>query len=267
MLAIEINLEADAWVWVMQWLWGGRCCIYFVQSYAYIDKTFKVLNVDFVSGCCFLILGFPLTDLCIISHLFTAVAYLVSSLTFAVVWYSPSTVLAYLYGPLLVTCVGLGGCVMVLWMWMWCCCFDVASSVCLCVNWCSVLLFMNLTYHFTISIDFATAMTLLRSMSFWIWWFAASLRWCARWQQVWWSCHCRSCQTHNLWQQCIIGWSICHGIHISNSNSRQHSKFSSHCFTMLFCYLLHLWSCPFEILECRHVSLWVCWPWQCCDLR
>ena len=48
----------------------------------------------------------------------------------------------------------------------WCCCFDTASSMCSCVDCCSILLFMNLFSYFAISIDFATALTLVIFMFF-----------------------------------------------------------------------------------------------------
>ena len=149
-------------------LWEGRCCIYFVQNW----QNFQVLNVDLFVGSWFLILGSPLTDWREMSYLFIVVACLVmSSLTFAIVRHFPSTVATYLYGLLLATCVELFGCVTVHWTFVqyrWCCWFATGSIAFLYANCCSVLLFMNLTSFRTISIDFATAMTSVRSMYFWM---------------------------------------------------------------------------------------------------
>lgn len=81
--------------------WRRKVLHLLCPGYTCVGKTSEVLNVDFVCGCCFLILGFLLQHWCKVSYLFTVVARLGSSITFAVMLYSPSTVSTYLYGCLL----------------------------------------------------------------------------------------------------------------------------------------------------------------------
>ena len=102
------------------------------------------------------------------TYLFTELECWSPALYFAMVWHSPSIVSTYLYGSWLATCVRLIDCVVVCWMWyiLMICCFAMASSAFLCVGCCSILGFMDLASQCAISIDFATVVTLVRSMSF-----------------------------------------------------------------------------------------------------